>query len=989
MFRPTNLILGFSILLFLLAWPGFADKPAFDACAAGKAVLPQLDTATSQAVKQTLYRKAAALFRQGDCRTDWISLQEDLAILRWEESTDAAVASLDSALVAVWWPDDTLTARLYLYLGFFLSEDGRFDRAREAYEHVRAWHERSPNGVARDPGLELYKPLANIYTRLGDNQKAQSLLKLALDQIDGSDGMGRAEVFNDLALANLDIGDAASALVQVDRGLAGLDTLPATTDWLTDTRGLLLMTRATALLARKQPLAALQAARQARAQLQDPCAYLPNAYSVLGTVYEDLGRYAEAHKALEESSLRTIDCLGSTHRREVAKLDLGLARLLARQERYAEALRYCQSALQRVLPGFAAGDPEANPVPDIFYPENTILEALDLKAELWEERFRQERDPRWAAAAGQSLNLALRMVALLRDSYDYSSSKLYLVGQTRQLNERLLRLQYDRRQEFPSDSLAEQALTVMETNRAVLLRQQLAGNDLLRPETAEARWQKSERDLREQRAYAHRRLFEARLAGADSTEVQQWERRLFLVQEAYHHLLDTLAERRPGYYRLAYDPPQARLAEVRHRLPDGDTWLVEYLFAPSTSQLYAIGINRDSVRLVRTSLHEATLREFLALFNNWKNAEEREGDPDLYAAFVGQSRALYDTLLAPVLPAGSVASLIIVPDGLLGKLPFDLLLTADVPGKEINYRDLPYLLTRTCTRLLASASLLTMERGESQSRRRGNYLGIAPDYSQSVLGKVQEGAPVVQSVARSLCGKTLVRDEATPRRFLELLSQYRIVHFYGHAKTLDADPDNSWMAFTYRELNAPGEPVAVVQPPRKEEPAAYLANSQSEEAPVGELSSLLFAHDLYDRPGPGPDLVVLSACETGLGEVAPGEGIMSLSRAFQLAGCPSTVMSLWKVEDQATARLTETFFGYLKQRMPKDEALRQAKLDFLAAPENRAFPFFWAGLVLMGNEEAVALENCTGRRWLWLIGLSVLGGSFWAIRRWRFQVRQM
>ena len=91
-------------------------------------------------------------------------------------------------------------------------------------------------------------------------------------------------------------------------------------------------------------------------------------------------------------------------------------------------------------------------------------------------------------------------------------------------------------------------------------------------------------------------------------------------------------------------------------------------------------------------------------------------------------------------------------------------------------------------------------------------------------------------------------------------------------------------------------------------------------------------------------MVVLSACETGIGKLQRGEGIISLARAFAYAGAKSIVTSLWSVNDQKTKDLMLLFYKNLRKGKSKSEALREAKLSFIAKNDNpNAHPFFWAG----------------------------------------------
>ena len=150
----------------------------------------------------------------------------------------------------------------------------------------------------------------------------------------------------------------------------------------------------------------------------------------------------------------------------------------------------------------------------------------------------------------------------------------------------------------------------------------------------------------------------------------------------------------------------------------------------------------------------------------------------------------------------------------------------------------------------------------------------------------------------------LMRDD----NVLDTLGLARIFHFAGHAIV---DGDHAYLALS--AADDPGQQIS--------------------------LEELSFA-------GHGPDLVVLSACETGLGKLALGEGIMSLGRSFAEAGAKEVVYSLWSVEDFATPKIMIAFYTYLKQGIPVPEALRKAKLGYIsAAEEGEEHPYYWAGFV--------------------------------------------
>jgi len=108
---------------------------------------------------------------------------------------------------------------------------------------------------------------------------------------------------------------------------------------------------------------------------------------------------------------------------------------------------------------------------------------------------------------------------------------------------------------------------------------------------------------------------------------------------------------------------------------------------------------------------------------------------------------------------------------------------------------------------------------------------------------------------------------------------------------------------------------------------------------------LLAAYEIFNLKLKA-DLVVLSACETGLGKEVKGEGLMRLTRAFMYAGTPSVVVSLWNVNDESAADLMIRFYRHLQAGKTKSEALRQAQLETIG---DNGFPFFWAPFVLVGK----------------------------------------
>jgi CHAT domain-containing protein len=150
------------------------------------------------------------------------------------------------------------------------------------------------------------------------------------------------------------------------------------------------------------------------------------------------------------------------------------------------------------------------------------------------------------------------------------------------------------------------------------------------------------------------------------------------------------------------------------------------------------------------------------------------------------------------------------------------------------------------------------------------------------------------------------------------LAQYRIVHFATHGLVNSTHPELSGLVLSL--VNEKGEPQ----------------------------NGFLGLEDIYNLNLPA-DLVVLSACETGLGHEIQGEGLVGLTRAFMYAGAPRVVASLWQVPDRATAELMKRFYAaMLVDHMPPAAALRQAQIS-LSKEKRWSAPYYWAGFILQGE----------------------------------------
>lgn len=208
------------------------------------------------------------------------------------------------------------------------------------------------------------------------------------------------------------------------------------------------------------------------------------------------------------------------------------------------------------------------------------------------------------------------------------------------------------------------------------------------------------------------------------------------------------------------------------------------------------------------------------------------------------------------------------------------------------------------------------------------YLGFVPEFKnqradvgghsrqRSDLVALPAALQEVEVASKLFDSKVFKGAAATEGKFYEVASQFDFIHFATHAQI---DPDN--------ELNS------------------YLFLNQGD----GEEDGVLYADEIM-KTDVNAAMVILSACETGGGGLSSGEGVMSLSRAFQYAGAESVLMSLWRANDQSSKPIILGFLENYQNGMPKDVALQQSKIKYLksADPLMRE-EFYWAGFMINGD----------------------------------------
>lgn len=314
---------------------------------------------------------------------------------------------------------------------------------------------------------------------------------------------------------------------------------------------------------------------------------------------------------------------------------------------------------------------------------------------------------------------------------------------------------------------------------------------------------------------------------------------------------------------------------------------------------------------------------------------------ELRAAVLSRQRiyphgdTLFRDLVAPAADLIGSRDVIVVPDGVLHDLPFPLLLTEPVPETAWSYRTLPYLIRDRAVSVLPSvtvAGLITHRAHTGTAFRRelvafGDPVAPDADRLRYSAREVWDIAGTVSQAVSNAAGRERYDDDSVSVRTGAAATKAEL-------EQLASGPDGLSCRFTHLATHG------LLDAARPEFSGLLFSGPPG----AAETDTVLRGYEIMDMRIDS-ELVVLSACETGLGRQLGGEGVLGLSRSFLYAGASALIVSLWRVIDASTFRLMTSLYRHLLDEDPA-AALRDAQLAMIDS--RLTHPFQWAAFVFVG-----------------------------------------
>jgi len=794
--------------------------------------------------------------------------------------------------------------------GYYLKQFGFISESVFYYEKAKEIFEQHPS-INYDIIEFCYKPLANNYTRLGDFERAEDLLKVTLSKAQqNNDEINVLAAYSNLAIIKRSLGEFNKAIEYLNLALEKTTSQSFSGKVYSDL--------AMNYLLLNDLLNAEKMLKLSNSLANEPKVLSKN-IQTQGNIYLLKSDFIKAKMNFEKALPLAKEIFGPNDR-EVGKLYNQIAQCNMGLGWYNEAIFYYELSLKTLIPKYSKLGIEDNFDENYLYPENKLLESFDGLAEAY--TFLNKWDKALA-----NYNLSFLVESQLQQTYTTQQAKLIQQQQNRKRSELCIKICYDLYEESKDIEWVEKAFIYAENSKSSVL------NDVKKTKFNKSFFSKdsifiNEKRLLFQKAELNKKIVieELKRENASINLLAEYTKDRDQTSNKLQLLKQEIRKKYP-YINQSSNTISSSI--IQSEILKENQTFVE--FFNGEQHIFRFVIPKNNVitlnKIEKTPDFETTIEVFLNLFVTGNRAAI-QNNLEHYSTL---GFKLYTFLFSEL----ESKSLIIVPDGQLSFIPFDALLTKKT--SLFNFEKLPYFVKNTELQLAYSASLLNLNK-EKPETKISKVLGFFPIFENKNRGlaTLSYTKEELKSIKSNWDGDYFEDKTALMSTFKNKSEEAHIIHLSTHASAGD---------FT--------------TPPS-----------------VEFFDKTLYLPEIYGYNF-SADLLVLSACETGLGVLRKGEGAMSLARGFSYAGVKNLIVSLWKVNDKSTQELMSGFYRNLKDSNDKSGALHNSKLDYLNNSEISSLkksPYYWAGFTYIG-ENSIPKKSEFQFWWL-LIPLFLLGGFF-------------
>lgn len=683
---------------------------------------------------------------------------------------------------------------------------------------------------------------------------------------------------------------------------------------------------------------------------------IAQSYMNIGLVYFEQQEYKQAVESYNKS-LRVWDNLGENKISDISKIYQNLAEVYFKEKEFDSALTSIQNSVIQLVYDFNETSFNVNPHLSGIQSEPLLLNALKIKAKIFVQMALKEKNTlehkiENLKNALSIVELADSLIDIMRVGYKSESSKFFLGEKSSPIYEQAIEISLLLFELTQLNIYNERAFYFIEKSKAAVLQEGIIESKATRfaklPPDLIIEEKRLKSDLTFNETQLQKEIKKEKLK--DSLKVLAFKSTLFELKNQYEHFISDLEKNYPAYYDLKYETKTKTIREIQNFLDDSSAML-EYFVGDSA--LYIAVISKKSFDIIAIKKPDNFIKTVRDFNSSIVKAENEN--------YISAANKLSEMLISPVYnKIESIEKLVVIPHEALFKVPFEALFSKTEKTNTQNFSELNYLIKNYDISYHYSAALfLGGQDKESGGVSNGyisekNFVGFAPvfpkdDLSGYTIATGKQSALLSKSdeILRSLSldGKNydeLKHSEWEVNSIIDLFSQnnsnqintayffsdakedsfkynvkdYKIVHIATHSFMNEDQPDISGVVF-----------------------AQPIDSSFSNDG-------ILYSGETYNLDL-SADLVVLSSCESGLGKLFKGEGMMALTRGFLYSGASNIIFSLWKIPDKHTSELMVEFYKQMITGKSYSESLRRAKLK-LIQNQLTSRPRSWAGFLLIG-----------------------------------------
>ncbi len=620
---------------------------------------------------------------------------------------------------------------------------------------------------------------------------------------------------------------------------------------------------------------------------------------------------------------------------------------------YEKASNYYHRSILSNVNDFSNDDFLSNPAPENAIQKHELLYSLYRKANVLQLMYKHgKKDVKYLKASVQTYDLSIALIDKIKGNLTEGSNFLFTEN-IQDIFYRSIQTSFQTYNITKDPFYLETTFKFIEKNKAAILLSSIRNEDAIKYAGISDKSQKLEKKLKKRISAYEKQIFDKmNMLNPDLAKINLWESKLFYLHKTYDSLIARFEIENPEYYSLKYDTTIINISEIKDRIGDNKA-MIQY--AVFDKEIFASVITSDTFLIISKSVDSMFFyqtEKFYRMFS----VNLGSHDIDDYRAYILYSNNLYKLLFESFISVIKNKDLIIIPDGRLGYIPFEALITETPNFDEINYRSLPYLIKNHAISYSYSATLLFKDNSNDIVKDL-KLLAFAPSYTDreviennkfisdhelsDYLIPLKQAKDEIDNISKIFKSTKCENSNAGEKKFKDMATDYDILHLAMHTILNDTAPMYSKLVFTLSEDTL--------------------------------QDNFLNTYEVYNLDL-NAQMVVLSACNTGSGKLQKGEGIMSLARGFLYCGVPSIIMTLWEVNDRSGAGIMTDFYKNISNGLPKDKALQMAKLNYLKnARQFRAHPFFWSQYVCIGNVKPFMTKVSNPYLVVWFMGILFIG----------------